>query len=274
MTDYRVNTGFLSHFKTKKLRKLHGSAGVEALQAIWSFAAENRADGVLRGIDRDDLQIIVEEFCQDDNLVENLCSIGFLERDEAGTFSIHDWVEHNAFAASAPERQFSSRKANHIKALRSGRTRCTDPVCAFCASVTESVTESVTVPESPASVSVPASVPVSVPHEKTPLYPPASGGRKTRRLTRIERDQQVGKQPEKTADEQREQRRRDFDSWRPVYESWCEEHGAPVTSEDIERLWNEQRIDFKTYRKREEEFGTASPPPLSKADSLTHGAPS
>lgn len=112
--DIRVMTTFPHHHKTKKLRRKLGAEGVCALMFLWLFAAENRPDGVLSGMDEDDICIAAQWDGDASSMLQALLEVGFLELIE-GDYVIHDWAENNPWAASAPARK---AKAEHAAKAR------------------------------------------------------------------------------------------------------------------------------------------------------------
>lgn len=113
-TDIRVLTTFPHHHKTKKLRRKLGPEGVCALIFLWLFAAENRPDGVLSGMDEDDICIAAQWDGDAQSMLGALLEVGFLELVE-GAYVIHDWLVNNPWAASAPARK---AKAEHAAKAR------------------------------------------------------------------------------------------------------------------------------------------------------------
>ena len=53
-TDIRLSIGFWQHPKTRKTAKRLGLEGVRSLQILWLWAAINRPDGILSGMDWED----------------------------------------------------------------------------------------------------------------------------------------------------------------------------------------------------------------------------
>ncbi len=110
--DIRLAVTFSTHRKRRKLQRLLGPEGVLAFIDLLLSAAQNRPDGRL-GADPGDIALDASWAGDPDVLVAALEQVGFLDRDAEG-FSIHGWQEHNAFAASAPER--SARASQAAKA--------------------------------------------------------------------------------------------------------------------------------------------------------------
>lgn len=109
-SDIRVRTTFPHHHKTKKLRRKIGAEGICALTFIWLFAAENRPDGILSGMDEEDIAIAAQWDGDACVMLAALVDVGFLDKDESG-YSIHGWTENNAWAAGATARSEKAIKA-------------------------------------------------------------------------------------------------------------------------------------------------------------------
>jgi hypothetical protein len=58
-SDIRLSIGWNRNPKIIKLRRKLGAEGVLGLISIWTFAGEQRTDGVLSGMDDDDIAIAV-----------------------------------------------------------------------------------------------------------------------------------------------------------------------------------------------------------------------
>lgn len=109
-TDARISVGLPAHPKTKKLTRRLGDSG--PLHCIWLFlwAASNRSDGDLTGMTDEDLELAVNWNGEPDAFVQAMADVGFLE-GPAGERRIHDWAEHNSWAAGAQQRSDKSRWA-------------------------------------------------------------------------------------------------------------------------------------------------------------------
>jgi len=117
-TDIRLSVDFTTHHKTRKLRRKLGADAVLGLIDIFSYAAKVRPDGVLHGLDADDLEDIACWNGGAGELVAMFCEIGFLECDSDGIYTIHDWEEHNPWAAGAKERSDAASKAGKASAAK------------------------------------------------------------------------------------------------------------------------------------------------------------
>ena len=94
---------------------LLGPQGVLSLIDLWLTTAENRPKGVLTGMTEQDVALDGQwngdagEFCK------ALLDVGFLDLDEDGVYSIHDWKEHQRFCFYAPERSQRARENVQVR---------------------------------------------------------------------------------------------------------------------------------------------------------------
>ena len=102
--DARIATSLPSHPKTKKLVKRLGGAAGWHLVCLFLWAAANRPDGDLDGLSDEDVELAVDWSGEDGAFVEALAAVGFLD-GEQGARRIHDWAEHNPWAAGADARK-------------------------------------------------------------------------------------------------------------------------------------------------------------------------
>ena len=109
MADFRVDAGVFTHIKTKRLRRALGAEGVEALFRLWAYAA-----GCKHGADKvyteEDVELAVDWGGDPGALVAALAGVGWLDAADGG-YLIHDWDEHNQYAATAAERSTQARSA-------------------------------------------------------------------------------------------------------------------------------------------------------------------
>jgi hypothetical protein len=109
-TDIRVSISFKNHRKRKKLKLFLGAGATDFLIDLWLTAAIDRPDGVLSGLDDVDLALMAGWDGEPAQFIDGLVRAGFLERDEtAGCYILHDWQEHNGYAASAEDRSARGR---------------------------------------------------------------------------------------------------------------------------------------------------------------------
>lgn len=110
--DFRVSVGFFENIKTIKLQKKLGSDGVICLLKLWRYAAVHKPDGILTDMDEEDIEIVVGWTGEPGVFVDVITQEKslFLIKNN-GTFEIHDWIEHNGYAAHAKDRSEAARKA-------------------------------------------------------------------------------------------------------------------------------------------------------------------
>lgn len=113
-TDIRVAVSFLGHRKRKKLQRKLGPAAVLCLIDLWIVAAMNKPDGILAGMDAEDIALDSGWEGDPQEFVEALIEVGFLDLVD-GCYLLHDWHEHNSYAAKADMRRVASRNAADIR---------------------------------------------------------------------------------------------------------------------------------------------------------------
>ena len=119
--DARISSALVNHPKTKKLRRRLGPGACWSLVALFAYASEHRWDGDLTGMSDEDIGIAAdwdgtpEEFC------EALKGVGFLE-GESSSYLIHDWSDHQPYAASRDIRSEAARKAVNKRWEYAGNT--------------------------------------------------------------------------------------------------------------------------------------------------------
>ena len=112
--DIRINVDFFQHPKTIKLERRLGLGGVTALLQLWMWAAKNRPDGELRDMDEEDIEIAAgwrsdptSDPDQDRGFAATLADLRWLDIQQKGSrtiYSLHDWAEHNPWAAETTTR--------------------------------------------------------------------------------------------------------------------------------------------------------------------------
>lgn len=106
-TDIRLSVGFWQHPKTKKTAKRLGLEGVRSLQVLWMWAATNRPEGNLSGMDWEDIELAAD-WQGDDRAFFDLCLGMWIDETDTG-YVLHDWKEHNAWASQVEDRNDTSR---------------------------------------------------------------------------------------------------------------------------------------------------------------------
>lgn len=108
MHDARISTGLPWHPKTKKLLRRLGPAGPWSLICLFLWAAANRSDGDLSGLSDEDIEIASEWTGEPGQFVAALADVRFVD-GEPGAYEVHDWAEHNPWAAGAQMRASKAR---------------------------------------------------------------------------------------------------------------------------------------------------------------------
>ena len=114
-TDIRIDVGFLDHWKTETLIAECGVDSVLSLIRIWIFAAQNKPNGQLDGIKTTMIERVAKWRGEGGKLITCLSDLRFLEQDENGVWCLHDWEEHNPYAAHAPGRRERAKRAAAAK---------------------------------------------------------------------------------------------------------------------------------------------------------------
>lgn len=113
--DIRLSIGFLDHPKTIKLLRTVGSEGVFALVRLWTYAAQYKTDGVLTGMDLDDIEIACKWNGMQGALLTALLTHKWIDErtDENGakTYILHDWEEHQGYIVHEKDRVKRAKKA-------------------------------------------------------------------------------------------------------------------------------------------------------------------
>lgn len=109
-TDARLSTGLPGHPKTKKLVRRLGPAAGWSLVCLILWARANRPDGDLEGMTAEDIELAADWAGDNDALVRELASVGFLDGSE-GAYQLHDWSEHQPWSAGAEARSEKAKWA-------------------------------------------------------------------------------------------------------------------------------------------------------------------
>lgn len=113
-TDARLSTSLPGHPKTKKLARRLGPAGPLGCIYLFLWTAANRSDGDLSGMTDEDIELAVDWTGDEGVFVSTMMEVGYLE-GATGARRVHDWAEHNPWAAGAEGRSEKARWANLCK---------------------------------------------------------------------------------------------------------------------------------------------------------------
>jgi hypothetical protein len=108
--DARISTALPEHPKAKKLARRLGGAGCWSLVCLFLWCARNRASGDLAGMTDEDVELAANWTGTEGELVKALSEVRFLD-GESCAYRIHDWAEHNPWAAGAAARSDAARTA-------------------------------------------------------------------------------------------------------------------------------------------------------------------
>jgi hypothetical protein len=129
VSDVRLAVTFRDHPKRRKLKRRLGSDGVLALIDLWSWAGANRPDGRLTSLDTEDIEAAAQWDGDEGALVAALVALRLLDETPEG-YALHDWDEHQTWAAGAEVRAESARRAAEArwsKSAKSGTAPRIDP---------------------------------------------------------------------------------------------------------------------------------------------------
>jgi hypothetical protein len=108
--DIRLSIAACTHFKLERLRLLLGGQACWALVCLWAYAGDQRWDGDLSGMTDEDIEGAARWIGEPGELVKALVRLRLLD-GAAGHRRVHDWAEHQPYAAQRGQRAEASRKA-------------------------------------------------------------------------------------------------------------------------------------------------------------------
>lgn len=114
-TDIRIKTSFPDHPKTRRLVDLMGPLAPWYLIKLWIFAAENKPEGILTNMTRSAICRAMGWEKNPVRMINALTKCGFLDKDENGNFSLHDWSCHNSYCFRSPQRIAVSQKGANAR---------------------------------------------------------------------------------------------------------------------------------------------------------------
>jgi hypothetical protein len=112
--DARISTAIRNHPKTRKLQKRLGKEGVLSLFYLFLYAAESQPDGNLAGMSDEDIEIACDWDGPEGQFIASLVEVRFID-GESKNYQIHDWDEHNPWAASRGVRLAAAKRAARIR---------------------------------------------------------------------------------------------------------------------------------------------------------------
>lgn len=175
-TDARISTALPAHPKTKKLVRRLGPSGGWSLICLFLWAAANRSDGDLAGLSDEDIELASDWDGKEGDFVRELIATRFLD-GETGTHRIHDWAEHNPWAAGSGDRAESSRWAALCK--RYGRAGAAERMPDYAARMrpARDAHADPAQPHAPSPIPIPSPIPTPTPKgEVAPAEPDEVAG--------------------------------------------------------------------------------------------------
>lgn len=106
-SDIRLSVGFWQHPKTKKTVRRLGLEGIRSLQILWAWAAVNRPDGNLSGMDWEDIELAADWQGEERKFFDTCLGMWIDETSDG--YALHDWQEHNPWASEADTRSDAAR---------------------------------------------------------------------------------------------------------------------------------------------------------------------
>ena len=121
-SDIRLSVDFFAHHKTKKVLRKLGAEGVVCLVQLFCYTGKFRPEGRLEGMDAADISDAVDWRGNSEEFVATLCDAGFLEQCDEGVYIVHEWEQHNPWAAGAAERSLAASKAGKASAKKRAKS--------------------------------------------------------------------------------------------------------------------------------------------------------
>jgi hypothetical protein len=108
-TDFRLQADFLNHHKVRRLRARLGPDGVLAWLGLIGYAAANKPDGRLTGLDGEDIALVAGWVGEKD-FTTTLVELRLLDHGKK-TFSLHNWEKRQPWVMASEKRQQKARQA-------------------------------------------------------------------------------------------------------------------------------------------------------------------
>lgn len=108
--DARISTALPTHPKTVKLQRRVGVQGCWSLICFILWVSNNRPTGELSGMSTEDIEIAAQWPGNPGDFVSALVEVRFLDGSD-DSYRVHDWEEHNPWAANRPQRIVAAREA-------------------------------------------------------------------------------------------------------------------------------------------------------------------
>lgn len=106
--DIRLSVGFWDHPKTRKLIKRLGLESVRSLQILWMWCAQNRPNGMLAGMDAEDIELAAQWGGEEGKFFKVLLELRWIDETPDGHV-LHEWEQHNPWASGTESRSGKAR---------------------------------------------------------------------------------------------------------------------------------------------------------------------
>lgn len=113
-TDFRLSVGYFEHPKVQKLERRLGAEGVLSHLRLLRFVSQYKPDGNLSGMDAEEVGMAGGFKGEAGTFVDALISLRLLDKRATG-LHVHDWADHNPYAAHAEARTEKARKAADVR---------------------------------------------------------------------------------------------------------------------------------------------------------------
>lgn len=110
-SDVRLAINFWQHPKTIKTARKFGLETIRSIQCLWCFAALNRVDGSLSGMDIDDVEIAADWQGEAGKFVDSCIEMKWIDVDKKNVMSLHGWEDMQGWAIHAPDRKEKAKRA-------------------------------------------------------------------------------------------------------------------------------------------------------------------
>lgn len=121
-TDIRLSIGFWQHPKTKKTARRLGLEGIRSLQVLWAWAAINRPEGNLSGMDWEDVELAADWQGEERKFFDTCLGMWIDETPDGHV--LHDWQEHNPWVAEDESRRAKARLSKLSQVNRAAYEEC------------------------------------------------------------------------------------------------------------------------------------------------------
>lgn len=124
-TDIRIAIDFWQHPKTKKLIRRVGIEGIRSLQILWTWAANNKPDGNLAGMDEEDIELAADWQGDIGAFFKALVETRWIDETDSG-YALHEWLEHNPWVADDENRSNKARLSKLQQVNAAAYNKCVE----------------------------------------------------------------------------------------------------------------------------------------------------